>query len=597
MSGELDRSFFGTGGVTAGFDINAVAVQPNNFTVFVGVEPGTSYLRVSRVTTSGVNDGSFGKSGTARFTNIPANKIDSVTVLADGKILLGGTLHVKLNANGTLDTTYGGGDGVANSLLAADRHAHQGTYVYPDGSMLELGTGSPTGANYVFKYKADGTVDKTFGSGGGFNIGSLGDQYTSGITVDASGRIYVAFKNNDYALAVTRLTAAGKLDTTWGNKGVAVGTEGVISGINGIAALTDGRVLVSWNFSTASDYYAFDVFSANGTLTSANVGGDAFGGGTRFQVESIKQAKDGSIYIGGTYSAVTGDVHEEPDIANQLYTNSAVVHLNKDLTLDTKYSSNKDGIGGFGVADQYTFYQDMAIANNGSAVIVGRTYDGQAAFARLTGNGVANRISYTVSPTSVVINGSDQADYITVQDVYDDRDSAYDRVVYLDTPLGNIRSADVLTFNALSASQKFTFNLKGGDDRLNATDAFLPVTVNAGAGNDYYTGSHGADSVHGDDGDDTLYGNLFATGAVIYGDIGNDTVMVGVKGVGYGGDGNDNVTGYHNATLYGNAGNDLLGHATSKGYPGLLDGGDGDDTAAYIAGDILKSIEHANLAS
>ncbi|SLN40364.1 Bifunctional hemolysin/adenylate cyclase precursor [Aquimixticola soesokkakensis] len=89
--------------------------------------------------------------------------------------------------------------------------------------------------------------------------------------------------------------------------------------------------------------------------------------------------------------------------------------------------------------------------------------------------------------------------------------------------------------------------------------------VHGGAGNDTIIGGDDADTLYGDDGDDTIDGGI--DNDTIYGGAGRDLLI--------GGDGDDYIDGGSDSdTIYGGAGNDtLIGGAQAD----FIDGGDGDD--------------------
>lgn len=180
--------------------------------------------------------------------------------------------------------------------------------------------------------------------------------------------------------------------------------------------------------------------------------------------------------------------------------------------------------------------------------------------------------------------------------------------------------------------QQFTFtgsliveDAGQGDDYIDLRGLVSTVEVHGGVGNDTIFLSDGANSTaYGDDGNDTItassQGN--ATGVVLYGGAGNDTLTGGSAAIEiHGGDGRDTITGTSQAdTLYGDGGDDTIsafdgddfvdagaGNDTVEGSGGndfilggagtdilrgsrgddVIDGGDGDDQIYGSAGDDL----------
>ncbi len=102
----------------------------------------------------------------------------------------------------------------------------------------------------------------------------------------------------------------------------------------------------------------------------------------------------------------------------------------------------------------------------------------------------------------------------------------------------------------------------------------LAMSIGTGVNGTTYT-------LHGNEADNQLFGNLNAGTFVLYGEGGNDTLnAAGVFGVDpinilYGGDGADLINGWLVDSLYGGAGNDTI---TSQGGNDLLDGGLDNDS-------------------
>ncbi len=107
--------------------------------------------------------------GSGVFTNV-----FDAALQPDGKILLAGNIGadfavVRLNANGTLDTTFDG-DGVVRDGPERRGRTAYGVAVAPDGKIVAVGAvaeGSATDQRLVVaRYNADGTPDAGFGTGG-----------------------------------------------------------------------------------------------------------------------------------------------------------------------------------------------------------------------------------------------------------------------------------------------------------------------------------------------------------------------------------------------------------------------------------------------
>jgi uncharacterized delta-60 repeat protein len=182
-AGVLDTTFGGGDGtVTVDIDASydsgrAVAIQNDGKIVVGGYgdanpDPAVSYLNfvVARLNSDGSLDTTFNGTG-KRVIDLGGNAdLKSVSIQADGKILLGGqasfsAAFVRLTANGALDTTFNG----TGSLIVAGNSAGMATVLQSDGRILSVGSVSldSLGADsdlLLIRRNVDGTADASFGT-------------------------------------------------------------------------------------------------------------------------------------------------------------------------------------------------------------------------------------------------------------------------------------------------------------------------------------------------------------------------------------------------------------------------------------------------
>ena len=193
-----------------------------------------------------------------------ADDIDALAVQPDGKVLAAGFMTTpdardfavaRYNPNGTLDSTFGEGDGIATTNIGPQsRDLAFGIALQADGKVILAGITIPNapGASQdtaVVRYDADGTLDESFdgdsGTGNGIVVipASSEDDYAADVAVDSEGRIVLAgglIETIDpYVedLAVMRLATDGTLDDAFGGDGI-VTTD--FTGVNG----SDGALAV-----------------------------------------------------------------------------------------------------------------------------------------------------------------------------------------------------------------------------------------------------------------------------------------------------------------------------------------------------------------
>lgn len=193
--GTKDTSFvYGTG---FSFYVNSIAIQSDgrilvggNFTSY----NGTPANYIIRLNTNGSIDSSF-IYGTGFNTEVTVIKIQS-----NGKILVGGNNYtsyngtlansiIRLNSNGSVDTSFIYGTGFNTSLI-------QDIKIEIDNKILIVGSfdsynGMP--AYSIVRLNSDGSYDTTFNQGIGFN-----NQLVNTIEIQSNGKIIIGGNFNNY---------------------------------------------------------------------------------------------------------------------------------------------------------------------------------------------------------------------------------------------------------------------------------------------------------------------------------------------------------------------------------------------------------------
>jgi uncharacterized delta-60 repeat protein len=231
-----------------GFDsvVNSISIQSDgkiimggNFTSF----NGTSGIGgIVRLNADGARDTTFNTG--AGFDGI----VISISVQADGKIIMGGLFTsfngtqninniVRLNANGTQDTTFNTGDGFDNDVFTIS--------IQSDGKIIVGGLftsfNGTSEINSIARLNADGTRDTTFNTGTGFNNPALST------SIQADGKIIVgggftSFNNTVGTNHIIRLNANGTQDTTF-NTG-----KGFDNPVLSTSIQADGKIIVGGVF-------------------------------------------------------------------------------------------------------------------------------------------------------------------------------------------------------------------------------------------------------------------------------------------------------------------------------------------------------------
>lgn len=327
--GSIDSSFSVYGYTTFGINTNedranCLAVQPDGKILVGGfTNDGLGDLMmVVRLLPTGEPDLSFGTNAAAIVPGNPNQRVESLVLQGDGKIVLTGgssgsgnndLIMVRLNADGSLDNTFST-DGIVVTPVSANLDDYgYSVKLQPDGKILVGGFSfDNTNANFLIaRYNTDGSLDNTFDGDGIVTAGIFGsfNEYGYALDVQPDGKILLAgyIDNSYYDFIIIRINSDGNLDLSWGNSGVVYTDWGTVNDYGAPVDLIvqiDGKVLVGGYHSIGSDIYfalakyqmdgSLDTtFDADGKVTTDFEGiGDAVG-------YSLALQQDGKILLAG----------------------------------------------------------------------------------------------------------------------------------------------------------------------------------------------------------------------------------------------------------------------------------------------------------
>lgn len=334
--GSADSTFGGTGIVTTSFSpagdrAYAVAIQADGKIVVAGyasVGSAQEVFAVARYLSDGTLDSTFATGGktTITFGNTKGNpkpgsdtEARSLAIQADGKILVAGFAGnsgalARLNANGSLDTSFGIGGQVTSSVSGAG----SAMAIQPDGKIVLGGsiTTRKTGLDFALtRYNSNGTLDTTFGSAGIASADFSGfDDRIFALAIDASNKIvaggYTSSASSSAAhnFAVARFAPNGVLDSTFGNGG-KVSTDIFTNWDNctALAIQSNGKIVAAgyaYTTGLTTGYFTLVRYNTDGTPDSSfGVGGivtSNLAGGTENYAYGVAIQPDGKIVAVGT---------------------------------------------------------------------------------------------------------------------------------------------------------------------------------------------------------------------------------------------------------------------------------------------------------
>jgi uncharacterized delta-60 repeat protein len=246
-NGALDNSFNGNGQayIYFGYDngyCHNVEIQKDGKIIIVGsVRFGSGLFdndaTMVRFHSNGTLDSSFGVNG--KVISIKDNyrneSILSLDFQDDGKIIGGGLVSLysttafalfRYTIDGKLDSSFGG-TGIVLTPTGPNRTNGEiinALKVQKDGKIVAAGYYTPPQQYYkpvVLRYKADGSLDSTFGSNGLTFIPEFGGFFS--LLLQQDGKIIVAgdqlIPPASYWMSTMRLNENGSVDSTFGQNG------------------------------------------------------------------------------------------------------------------------------------------------------------------------------------------------------------------------------------------------------------------------------------------------------------------------------------------------------------------------------------------
>ncbi|HZV06504.1 MAG TPA: delta-60 repeat domain-containing protein [Gemmataceae bacterium] len=391
--GLLDPTFNGSGTETFSTSqiiMDSTAVQPDGKIVAVGHvigKKGASELEVLRLNPDGTPDKTFNGTGSETLTVLGEG--DAVAFQPDGKILVGGVADpphtgieyavTRLNANGSLDTTFGTKGVWTLNLFADASESVSRLAVLTDpnnpsvvtgiivGGRGEAADGTP-GAVVAIKLTPNGALDSTFGSSGvfTFGIGIGSNTGNMGMAVSTSGEIFLANSTelsnpdgtNTYYGLLVDVNPTGHLNTAFNGTGYLLDNPGGSTYTEFHAVAIQGNALV----------VAGDVVDAagveQGLVARYTLGGavDPTFGSSGYYITTfapplglsftdLKLEGDGSIVVCGWSQ------DSNPGLASLI-----VGHLSADGAVDTSFGSSGTG---------FTYLANWGAPSTGERVSIG----------------------------------------------------------------------------------------------------------------------------------------------------------------------------------------------------------------------------------
>ncbi len=351
-------------------------------------------------------DSTFGTGGifTTSFNQYDTTIDSAAAIQSDGKIVLGGTIPngtsqiaalIRLNTNGTLDSSFGSGGIVTSTFGITDGAAVTAIVIQPNGQILAAAVGDFVIDSSVGRFNSDGTVDTSFGTGG-FAISrslSSGAGALSLMALQSDGKILVTGGG-----LIGRYTSTGQLDSNFGSEGLAPLTSAFATAMT---LQSDGKILITSGvgapttlttapFLPVPQAGSIARYNINGSLdTNFGIAGQA---ACVASAAAVAVQSNGKIVVAGTITSGLGFANNQSGFG--------VVRYNVNGSIDTTFNpgggpgSGGGVITGFGNSFPASSAFALAIQSNGDIVVggqagIGNQYFSSSSFvlARYTGTG------------------------------------------------------------------------------------------------------------------------------------------------------------------------------------------------------------------
>jgi uncharacterized delta-60 repeat protein len=339
-NGTVATSFNNSGNSMIRFiedgDTYSIVMQPDGKMVIGGVylqNGSNTGIVFARFLANGDPDYTFGNFGFVRY-DITARRefIRHMVLLPDGKILAAGIINdqtsgddyliVKLNADGSLDGSFGNG-GIFKKHYGAYGKRNELNQIAVDaqGRILIAGDANYIGGSYqdatIMRLLPNGTVDTNFADEGVFRkqFTVVNDYFTDAV-VAPDGSIFIAGNGTvNVGAAVMKLTDGGDVDTDFGTDGIVFinWSEDQITWAVDILIQPDGKLLVSCTYRDPDQSFDGTAFLHRMNADGSPDTGFGDAGMSDLPILGGSEAPNGllldatgAIYVSGQFSPATG---------------------------------------------------------------------------------------------------------------------------------------------------------------------------------------------------------------------------------------------------------------------------------------------------
>lgn len=289
-NGKLDETFADNGKFNASLlpggetQASSMVMLPNGKFMVSGrlIEEASDHYDffLARFKANGKIDKTFGDGDGVVLTDF-ANDWDyaaDIVRQSDGKFVVVGNADlgainpltvVRYNANGTLDTTFGGGDGIFSLEVNSAAYTVE---ILPGGKLL---VGGNVGGDFLLvQLLENGDLDPAFGGGDGIATHNFGATALMrdiarlpGGSIVAVGRTFGAIER----IALARFNSQGDLDLSFSGDGqILLDEGGTYNSANAVTVQPDGKIVFTGYMELEDQLHIYTARLHNETLRNAS---------------------------------------------------------------------------------------------------------------------------------------------------------------------------------------------------------------------------------------------------------------------------------------------------------------------------------------
>ena len=373
--GSLDSSFDGDGKtyitLSYSFPCSNLAIQPDGKIVVIGLNSNSGLGGVGvivRLNTNGSLDTTFNGSGILFGSTY---KYFALEIQNDGKILTSGYTGdstdrftvFRFNTDGSPDNSFDG-DGKVETSVGTSTCNIRSLIVQPDGKIVAAGIAYDPNIGFgLVRYNADGSLDTTFDGDGKVYTPNTG--VALDVALQADGKIvaagYTIFSPKSYS--VVRYNADGSLDTSFDGDGkVTTSILNVSDVCNSVAVQADGKIVAAGSSGTGSgSNFSLVRYNSDGSLDNT------FDGDGKLTTSIFNfTATVNTVAVQANGKILTAGVSRHGSKPYNYNSDTVLVRYNADGSLDSSFAGS--GINSVDIAVQTSIAYAVAVQTDGKII-------------------------------------------------------------------------------------------------------------------------------------------------------------------------------------------------------------------------------------